>query len=245
MCFLGRTMGMWFWCTFHTSSDNPPCQVEKKLLATDHILRRTTVWELAIISSTLWERNRGKLSVPTGMKKKNGRIHEKYTVIRKDYCLHQNTGNKGVKQKVPVKRLRDGHWTSSASTPSESVHCEAHNTQVEFPVNQSSQLPSTTSRHRASLAQDHKHVTGCRTQPSLPFRQSGLRTEILTVSFHIFSDYIMLNAWISCLILFTQTIHCYDIGIDVAGVCKSIDDCDMWFTARRAQWHQYCGLSEA
>lgn len=63
-------MGMWFGCTFHTPSDNPPCQVEKKLLATDHILRRTTVWELAIINSTLWGRNRGKLNVPTGMKKK-------------------------------------------------------------------------------------------------------------------------------------------------------------------------------
>lgn len=96
---------------------------------------------------------------------KKGTIHEKYTVIRKDHCLHQNTGNKGPKQKVPVKRLRDGRWTSEASTPYESLHCKANNTQVEFPVNQSSQLPSTTSRHRASLAQDHKHVTSCLTQP--------------------------------------------------------------------------------
>lgn len=48
----------------------------------------------------------------------------------------------------------------------ESVHCEAHSTRSERPVNQSSQLPSTTSRHRARLAQDRKHVTKRLTQPS-------------------------------------------------------------------------------
>lgn len=91
-------------------------------------------------------------------------MHEKYTVIRNNHCLYQNTKESNRKSN---KRLRDGQRTSSALTAYESVHCEQHNTQLEFPVNQSSQLPSTTSRHRASLAQDRKHVTSCLTQPPL------------------------------------------------------------------------------
>lgn len=109
----------------------------------------------------------------TKMEKKET-MHEKYTVIRNNHCLHQKTKESNRKSN---KRQRDGQRTSSALTPYESVHCEQHNAQFEFPVNQSSQLPSTTSRHRASLAQDRKHVTSCLTQP-----QPGTRTEIQTMS---------------------------------------------------------------
>lgn len=84
-------------------------------------------------------------------------IHSKK---KKNWLLtpSKHRGNKELKQKLAVKWLRNGDWKSSVSPPCESIHCETHNTQVQFPVNQSSQLPSTTSwsRHSASLAQDRQ-----------------------------------------------------------------------------------------
>lgn len=77
---------------------------EKKLLATDspHPVQGNSVRVISNKKHRVAERSHWS-------EKKTGTIHEKYTVIRKDHCLHQNTANKGVKQKVPVKRLRDGH----------------------------------------------------------------------------------------------------------------------------------------
>lgn len=120
---------------------------------------KATVWNLAIMRTTAWQKILTRVT-----------ILKKIESQRKGHCLRPNTGNKGVKQNVPAKRRRDGQWTSSPSTPHESVHCVALNARAELPVNQSSQLPSTTSRHGASRAQDRWHVTVRLTQPPPLYR---------------------------------------------------------------------------
>lgn len=177
-CGVGGGEGV-MWVHISHFQKNSSMSGEKKLLRdwpAVRILPRTTEWELAVTRSTA-RGGKGRETDRFHSNEKGNNV-EKHTVIRKDHCVHQNTeATKESNRKFQWKRLREGHWTSSASTPYESVHCEAHNTQVEFPVNQSSQLPSTTSRHRASLAQDRRHVTSCFTQPPLLYRVSPVRDE--------------------------------------------------------------------
>lgn len=142
---------------------------------TVYILSKTTLWQLAITRSTVDGGKSGKRPFP--LEWKSNKAKKTHSHKKRPLSPSKHRGNKGVKQKVPVKWLRDGHRTSSASTLNESVHCEAHNTQVDFPVNQSSQLPSTTSRHRANLAQDRRHVTCCLTQLLLLYSASPVRAE--------------------------------------------------------------------
>lgn len=105
--------------------------------------------------------------------------------------------------------------------PHESVHCEAQNARVEFPVNQSSQLPSTTSRHRASLAQDRRHVTSA--QPPLLYCVLPVRTENRDtdsdLSGRLKDEF---KNTFEQVLLSPDNILPY-----VAGVCKSMDDCDL------------------
>lgn len=145
-------------------------------------------------------RRGGKLATPHWYEK-GEQCRKIHSNKKRPLSPSKQRGNKGVKQKFPVKRLRDGHWTSSASTPYESIHCEADNTQVEFPVNQSSQLPSTTSRQKASLAQDRRHVTSCLAQPPLLYHVSLVRAEDRGIDSEL-SDSLMasMHVWTSFLI---------------------------------------------
>lgn len=52
--------------------------------------------------------SRGELEIPTEMKKK-GTIHVKCAIMRRERCLHQNRGDKGVKQKSSEDEAR--RWT--------------------------------------------------------------------------------------------------------------------------------------
>lgn len=121
------------------------------------ILAWKSARKFAIIRNLVEKESRGILEIPNKMKKMHN--HEKRALSPPE------RGRQRSQTELQWGRWWDGQWTSSESTPRESVHCEAHSTRSERPVNQSSQLPSTTSRHRAMLAQDRKHVTKRLTQP--------------------------------------------------------------------------------
>lgn len=148
-------------------------------------------------------------------------------------------GRQRSQTEIQWGRRGDGQWTSSPSTPRESVHCEAHSTPSEPPVNQSSQLPSTTSRHRARLAQDRKHVTKRLTLPSVSSRQSGLRTETWPDSHQILS----INQPETSCEMKKQKVQMWQVCLDLQ---KSIEDCaSLRFTAWSVHGHRHCRPSEA
>lgn len=101
-----RRMGWLFGCMFHTSAETPPCN-------SPHPLRENSV--RVRDSKKPSARREGRETHHSHERGNNaGKIH-----IHKKRPLSpsKHRGNKGVKQNVPVKRLRDGHWTSSACTP--------------------------------------------------------------------------------------------------------------------------------
>lgn len=151
----------------------------------------------------------GRQRVNSGKKEESERScwnnAETHRVVRKDRCLHRKTHR--ASERGQTESSSESHWgMDTEQAPYESIHCEAHNTRVKLPVNQSSQLPSTTSRQEARPAQDRRHVTSCLAQPPRDCTASQPGTETLTVGSQMGSSdgFLAEHVWTSSLSLFSS-----------------------------------------